>query len=237
MSLDVGINLIASFMAFLIGWMTRNLYAYYRNSRPVARLWRVNRHTPVTAVVGDNGAGKVLWEADALAAMNLRLSLARELRIHSIGTVRSSTFSMATHAEDNVVVIGGPYMNRTWTTYANRLDLPYEFRLVGEYYRIVAREGDESFGGGRGPEAGLKQDSALVIFARNPFEPSSRLIMMAGCAGLATSAAPAVFSPEYARRIARQFDMSRPLALVLSVEEVNGYVAKPRIVAGRPRPR
>ncbi|WP_250404394.1 hypothetical protein [Streptomyces cellostaticus] len=231
MSLDVAINLVASFMAFLIGWTARNLLSYYRSSRPVARLWRVNRDAPVTAVVGDPGGGRLLWEADALAAMNLRLSLARELKIHSIGTVRSSAFSMAAQAEDNVVVIGGPDMNQTWKTYANRLDLPYEFQMVGDYYRIVAREGDESFGGSRDPEAGTKQDSALVVFARNPFEPGSRLIMMAGCGGLATLAAPAVFSPEYARRIARRFDTSKPLALILSVEDVNGYVGKPRIVA------
>lgn len=55
--------------------------------------------------------------------------------------------------------------------------------------------------------------------------------MMAGCGGLATLAAPAVLSPEYARRIARRFDTSKPLALILSVEDVNGYVAKPKIVA------
>ena len=174
----------------------------------------------------------MLWEADALAAMNVRLSLARELKIHSMETVRSSAFSMAAHAEDNVVVVGGPDMNHTWKTYANRLALPYEFRLVGDYYRIVAREGGESFGGAaRDPEAGVKQDSALVVFARNPFEPSSRLIMMAGCGGLATLAAAAVFSPEYARKITRRFDTSKPLALILSVEDVNGYVAKPKIVA------
>lgn len=231
MSLDVAINLVASFIAFLIGWMTRNLLSYYRSSRPVARLWQVNRHMPVTAVVGDFRDEKVLWEADALAAMNVRLSLARELKIHSIETVRSSTFSMAAHAEDNVVVIGGPAMNQTWKTYANRLDLPYEFRLVGDYYRIVAREGGESFGGARDPEAGTKRDSALVIFAWNPFEPCSRLIMMAGCGYLATLAAPAVFSPDYARKLARRFDMTKPLALILAVEDVNGYVAKPKIVA------
>ncbi|MFJ8057097.1 hypothetical protein [Streptomyces sp. NPDC096142] len=231
MSLELVINLVASFLAFLIGWMARTLLSYYRSTRPVARLWQVNRHAPVTAVVGDHGEGRLLWEADALAAMNVRLSLARELKIHSIKTVRASAFSMAAHAEDNVVVIGGPAMNQVWNIYADRLDIPYEFKKVDDLYRIVAREGDESFGGTRGREGGVKQDSGLVIFAWNPFEPGNRLIMMAGCGELATLAAPSTFSPEYARKIAQRFDMSKPLALVLSVEDVNDYVAKPKIAA------
>ncbi|MGW6732011.1 hypothetical protein [Streptomyces sp. NPDC055013] len=232
MSLDLAINLVASLMAFLIGWLARNLFSYYRNSRPVARLWRISSHTPVTAVVGSDGERKALWESDALAAMNIRLSLARELKIHSIGTVRSSAFSMAAHAEDNVVVIGGPAMNEAWKIFADRLDAPYEFRIVDGGYRIVAREGGASFGKTRGSRVEVEQDHALVIFAWNPFEPRSRLIMMAGCDYLATLAAPAVFSPDYARKLTRRFDASTSFALVLSVENVDGYMPRPKIVAG-----
>ncbi|MFF5366038.1 hypothetical protein [Streptomyces sp. NPDC013187] len=231
MSLDLAINLAASFVAFLIGWLARNLLTYYRDSRPVARLWRIDRQTPVTAVVGSARERRMLWEADALAAMNVRLSLARELKIHSIGTVRSSAFSMAGHAEDNVVVIGGPAMNEVWKTYVSRLDVPYEFQIVGDRYRIVTRETGASFGELRGADVEVEQDHALVIFAWNPFEPRSRLIMMAGCGYLATLAAPAVFSPDSARRLGRRFDTAKPFALVLSVEDINGYMSKPKIVA------
>ncbi|WP_405693277.1 hypothetical protein [Streptomyces sp. NBC_01185] len=229
MSLDLAVNLTASLIAFLVGYGTRNLLTYYRNSRPVARLWRIDRHKPVTAVVGSVNGGKALWEADALAAMSIRLSLARDLKIHSVGTVSSSSFRMAAYAEDNVVVIGGPAMNEVWETYANRLDAPYEFRIIDDRYRIVAREGDASFGETRSVEG--KEDHALVVFACNPFEPRSRVVMMAGCGYLATLAAPLVLSPEFARELNRRFDTAKPLALVLSVEDVRGYMPKPKIVA------
>lgn len=120
--------------------------------------------------------------------MSIRLSLARDLKIHSVGTVSSSSFRMAAYAEDNVVVIGGPAMNEVWETYANRLDAPYEFRIIDDRYRIVAREGDASFGETRSVEG--KEDHALVVFACNPCEPRSRVVMMAGCGYLATLAAP-----------------------------------------------
>ena len=70
-----------------------------------------------------------------------------------------------------------------------------------------------------------------MIFAWNPFEPRSRLIMMAGCAYPATMAAPVVLSPDFARQLTRRIDTSEPFALVLSVEDVNGYVPRPKIVA------
>ncbi|MFE2630403.1 hypothetical protein ACFYZU_21540 [Streptomyces sp. NPDC001651] len=231
MSLDLAINLGASLIAFLIGWLARNLLTYYRNRRPVVRLCQIERHAPVTAVVGTARDRRTIFEADALAAMNIRLSLTRDLKIHSIGTVRSSAFNMAGHADDNLVVIGGPAMNEVWKTYASRLDAPYVFQIVGDHYRIVARAGGASFGEARGANGEVEQDHALVIFAWNPFEPRSRLIMMAGCAYPATMAAPAVLSPDFARQLTRRIDTSEPFALVLSVEDVNGYVPKPKIVA------
>ncbi|WP_329039312.1 hypothetical protein OHT61_16820 [Streptomyces sp. NBC_00178] len=231
MSLDLAVNLAASLIAFVTGWLARNALMYYRGSRPVARLWRIDARKPVTAVVGRVNGGKTLWEADALAAMNIRLSLARELKIHSIGTVSSASFRMAAHAEDNVVVIGGPAMNEVWETYASRLDVPYDFRIVEDRYRIVAREGDVSYGETRNAE--VKQDHALVILAPNPFEPGSRVVMLAGCGYLATLAAPVVFSPDFARTLNRRFDTSKPLALILSVEDVRGYMPRPEIVAGK----
>jgi len=227
---DLLINLGSSLLAFLVGWLARNLFAYYRSSRPVARLWRINRHTPVTAVVSSAGERHVFWEADALAAMSVRQGLARDLKIHSVTTIRSAVFDMAAHAEENIVVIGGPAMNAVWKTYADRLNVPYEFRLSGNDFRIEAREGGASFGKSTGPDGGI-QDHALVILARNPFESDSRLIMLAGCDYLATLAAPVVFSPGYARDLTRRFDMSKPLVLVLAVEDVGGYMPKPVIVA------
>lgn len=227
---DLLVNLVASFLAFLFGWLTRNLFAYYRSSRPVARLWQINRRTPVTAVVGSAGERAALWESDALAAMSLRQGLARHLQIHTVTTIRSAAFNMASHAEENIVLIGGPAMNEVWQTFADRLNAPYRFRMSGNSYRIEAREGDGSFGKLRGPD-GVVKDHALVILARNPFEPRSRLIMMAGCHFLATMAAPDIFSPSYARELNRRFDMSKPLALVLAVEDVGGYMPKPVIVA------
>ncbi|MFD3928420.1 hypothetical protein [Streptomyces sp. NPDC058614] len=230
MSHDLLVNLGSSLLAFLVGWLARNLFAYFRSSRPVDRLWQINRHTPVTAVVSSAGERNVFWESDALAAMSIRQGLARDLKIHSVATIRSVAFNMAAHAEENIVLIGGPAMNSVWKVYADRLNAPYEFRLNGNDYTIEPLDGGASFGKSRGPDGGSR-DHALVILARNPFEPRSRLIMMAGCDSLATLAAPVVFSPGYARDLTRRFDTSKPLALVLAVEDVGGYMPKPAIVA------
>ncbi|MGW7659916.1 hypothetical protein [Streptomyces sp. NPDC054756] len=231
MPLDLAINLGASLIAFTVGWLARTLLTYLRNRRPVARLCRIERQAPVTVVVGTARDRRTIFEADAQAAMNIRLSLTRDLKVHPIATVRSSAFDMAGHADDNLVVIGGPAVSDVWKTYASRLDAPYVFKIVGDNYKIVARDGGATFGEARGASGEVEQDHALVIFAWNPFEPRSRLIMMAGCAYPATVAAPAVLSPDFARRLARRVDTSQPFALVLSVEDVNGYVPTPKIVA------
>ncbi|OEJ41228.1 hypothetical protein AR457_10060 [Streptomyces agglomeratus] len=162
--------------------------------------------------------------------MSIRQGLSRDLKIHSVATVRSVAFSLAAHAEDNIIVIGGPAMNEMWKVYADRLNAPYKFRRTSNGYGIEAQQGDDFFGEVRRPD-GTSQDHALVILARNPFEPSNRLIMMAGCGFLATLAAPVLFSYSFARQLTRQFDTKQPVALVLSVEDVGGYMPKPVIVA------
>ncbi|WP_371750393.1 hypothetical protein OG302_01960 [Streptomyces sp. NBC_01283] len=229
MPLDVLVNLVASLLAFLLGWLIRTLVAYFRNTRPVTRLWRVNRRSPVTAVVGSAHDREALWESDALAAMSIRQGLARDLRIHSVTTMRSSAFDMRGHAEENIVLIGGPAMNEVWNVYADRVNAPYEFRRDDNGYWIEAREGGASFGiSGSG---GHVRDHALIVLARNPFATQNRLLMMAGCGFLATLAAPVIFEPAYARDLTRRFDTSRSLALVLAVEDIDGYMPRPVVVA------
>ncbi|MGW2780178.1 hypothetical protein ACWC3X_02820 [Streptomyces populi] len=231
---DLTVNLVASLLAFTVGWLGRALVHYHRTRVPAARVWRLDRDRRVVVIVGESGratsAYPKLHEADALAAMNLRQFLSQDLRLHEALTVRARAFAMASDAEENLVVIGGPAHNGVWQLMTDRLDVPYVFREFSGEYRIVGvRDGAEY--GESEPGATTLVDHAIVVLARNPFAVGSRLVMIAGCDTLATSGATQLFARAGIRELARAYDTRAPLALVVRVESVGGYVRPPVVVA------
>lgn len=259
MQQDLTVNLVASLLAFLVGWLGRNLVHHYRTRQPAARVWRLDRSRRTVVIVSESGSASASFPkipaADALAAMSLRQFLSQELRLHEVTTVRAGVFAMATDAEENLVVIGGPVGNAVWRLMADQVNAPYAFRRSAEGYGIVAvHEDEDEDGGGAGGEVyGESSDAdgttivdhAIVVLARNPFAPESRLVMLAGCALLATSGATQLFGRGEIRALAKAYDTTKPLALVVRVESVGGYVRRPEVVAaanftqaaaGRPAP-
>jgi hypothetical protein len=231
---DLTVNLIASLLAFVVGWLGRALLQYRRTRRPAARVWRLDRRRRVVMVVAESTGGTPghpkISETDALAAMNLRQFLSQELRRHEVTTVRARAFVMASDAEENLVVIGGPARNALWQVLADRLNAPYAFRQYPTEYRIASVDGDEEYGASA-PDGTTLVDHAIVVLARNPFAPGSRLVMIAGCALLATSGVTQLFARGEIRALARAYDTASPLALVVRVESVGGYVRRPEVVA------
>ncbi|MET8096555.1 hypothetical protein ABZV29_08775 [Streptomyces sp. NPDC005236] len=237
---DLAVNLVASLLAFGVGWLGRALVHYYRTRIPAARVWRLDRGRRVVMVVGESGGPSSAYpkipETDALAAMNLRQFLSQDLGLHEAATVRAGAFAMAADAEENLVVIGGPVHNRVWTLLSDRLDPPYVFRGFPDEYRVVCVESGEEYGESDVDTATLV-DHAIVVLANNPFAAGSRLIMIAGCALLATSGATQLFARGAIRALARTYDTTAPLALVVRVESVGGYVRPPEVVAAANFPR
>ncbi|MFF3845662.1 hypothetical protein [Streptomyces sp. NPDC002328] len=253
MQQDLTVNLVASFLAFLVGWLGRNLVHHYRTRQPAARVWRLDRSRRTVVIVSESRNASASFPkipaADALAAMSIRQFLSQELRLHEVTTVRAGVFAMASDAEENLVVIGGPVGNGVWRLLADQVNAPYAFRRSPDGYAIVAV--DE--GGGEGEvyressddDGTTIVDHAVVVLARNPFAPQSRLVMIAGCALLATSGATQLFGRGEIRGLAKAYDTTKPLALVVRVESVGGYVRRPEVVAaanftqaatGRPAP-
>ncbi|MFC4498675.1 MULTISPECIES: hypothetical protein [Streptomyces] len=234
MGQDLTINLVASLLAFLAGWAGRALLHYRRTRRPAARVWRLDRSRRVVMVIGESRRSPSSYskipEADATAAMNLRQFLSQELRLHEVAMVRAGAFRMASDAEENLIVVGGPVHNAIWQPMADRLHAPYEFRRCPDEYRIVCVDSGEEYGESAVDGMTLV-DHAIVLLARNPFAPASRLVMVAGCALLATTAATQLFARGEIRALAGAYDMSSPLALVVRVESVGGYVRRPEVVA------
>ncbi|MCT9079946.1 hypothetical protein [Streptomyces fulvoviolaceus] len=234
---ELSVNLIASLLAFLVGWIGRNLVHHYRTRKPAARVWRLDRGRRVVMVVGESRSGSSRYpkipEADALAAMNLRQSLSQDLRIHEAATVRASAFVMASDAEENLVVIGGPAQNAVWRLLADRLNAPFVFRQFPTEYRIVSADGSDGAEeyGETAVDGTTLVDHAIVLLARNPFAARSRLVMVAGCGYLATVGATQLFTRGGIRELAKGHDTASPLALVVSVESVGGYVTRPVVVA------
>ncbi|MGW3669436.1 hypothetical protein [Streptomyces sp. NPDC005141] len=237
---DLTVNLVASLLAFAVGWLGRALVHYYRTRMPAARVWRLDRDRRVVMVVGESGGASSAYpkihEADALAAMNLRQFLSQDLRLHEAATVRARAFAMASDAEENLVVIGGPAHNSVWQLMTDRLNAPYAFRQFSDDYRIVCLESGEEYGESDVDESTLV-DHAIVLLARNPFAARSRLVMIAGCALLATSGATQVFARGEIRALAKAYDTRSPLALVVRVESVGGYVRPPEVVAAATFPQ
>ncbi|WP_328551511.1 MULTISPECIES: hypothetical protein [unclassified Streptomyces] len=231
---DLAVNLVASLLAFAVGWLGRAFVQYWRTRLPAARVWRLDRDRRVVMVVGESGRVPSpypkIHEGDALAAMTLRQFLSQDLRLHEAATVRARAFVMASDAEENLVVIGGPAHNGVWQLMADRLNSPYEFRLFSSEYRIVGAEDGEEYGESAG-DGTVNVDYAIVLLARNPFASRSRLVMIAGCDVLATSGATQLFARGQIRKLARTYDTTSPLALVVRVESIGGYVRPPEVVA------
>jgi hypothetical protein len=228
-------NLASSLIAFVVGIFSRNLWTYWRKSRPIRRALGTWNDKDVTVVLSDGPRDysrilPALFEGDVLAANYISSSLQRIFpgrRIH----VRSASAFRAEHdLGGNLVIVGGPATNRYFAAMAERLELPIEFEVFRER-SILIKKSD----GSRRPqvvddEGRTIKDYAVLILSSNPFDPTARVIMVAGCGTLGTTAAARMLAEPNMMRLARALRGDIPSCVVIESELIEGYVPPPKIL-------
>jgi hypothetical protein len=228
---DLAINLLAALIAFVVGWMSRALYKYSRAVRPAARVWHAGNGGDYSIVVADGPLSETqhptIHPAEFAAATELSGYLAQTLRI-SVSRVRASVdFPLDEALEGNLILIGGPLYNRVHRLMLERLELPYEFRD-----RVLVRISDgRTFAPVSSADGVAAVDYGLVVITANPYNPSSRLILLAGCRTFGClGAARAIIGP-YVGRLAPRGRRNLSCCVVVRMDVVDGgYVGRLQVV-------
>ena len=231
MTADLAINLLAALIAFVVGWMSRALYKYSRAVRPAARVWRVPNRGDFSIVVADgplsDAKRPTIHPAEFAAATELSGYLTQTLRI-SVTRVRPSVnFPLDEALEGNLILIGGPVYNRVHRLMLERLDLPYEFRD-----RVLVRlEDGMTFAPVSSADGVAAVDYGLIVITVNPYNPKSRLVLLAGCRTFGCLGAARAMIGPYVGQLVPHVRRNLSCCVVVRMDVVDdGYVGRLQVV-------
>ncbi|GAA2726497.1 hypothetical protein [Actinocorallia aurantiaca] len=237
MTSALALNLLSSLLAFLLGALARGLYARWRSIGPARRFWRVQSSEQVVIVQSDGPGGDTplptLYEGDAMAAATVDHYLSTALGVRTIRIERSKTFSLRRDADSHLVVIGGPNANDFYKRLDGRLEMPYAFELFPRSANLI-RLSDNRKLAQEIEEEKTVRDFAVISFLPNPFSPSRRLVILAGCGTMGTYAAAKMVTSTGIRETAGCCRADTPVSVVIEVEIVDGHMTVPRIVETTP---
>jgi hypothetical protein len=182
MTLDIAVNLLAAVIIFLSGVGFARLRRWWELHRPGQKVWRVGRNESVSIVTADGPDPDpteytiTVYPAEYAAALEIAHYLGGELgcRIERICT--SSEFPEDHAIEGNLVLIGGPVHNPLTALMLERLHVPFHF----EGYTLVNENSGERYDAVIENEM-IVSDVALIVTAPNPYNPSNRVVLIAGC--------------------------------------------------------
>jgi hypothetical protein len=230
MSGDLVVNLLAAAISFLSGIGYAKFHRWRELRRPGHRVWRLNRGATVSIVTADGPEPDpteytiTVYPAEYAAATEIAHYLGSELRCNVERICTSGEFPEDHAITGNLVLIGGPVHNRLTRIMLERTEVPFHFE---EYTLVDDRSGERFDAEIRGDV--IVSDVALVVVTDNPYSPSNRVVMVAGCrtygciAGARQLIHPAVL------RISRNFQKSS--YFVVRSEVLGRYVSEAKVLA------
>ncbi|MEU9374145.1 hypothetical protein AB0D94_10285 [Streptomyces sp. NPDC048255] len=225
--LDIGVNLIATAIAFAFGWFANRLRDLWR-FRKTRAFWRdfvTDDLKVVTSVFIQDE--HYIWERSGLVGVGDVQALGElEKQLQKVGVrhlpiTPSHQLTGAEH-RGNLVLVGGPHSNEVTAEVMRRLPLTLRFGPA-ETHDANIYDADTNNVMEWVSDAGdrLVVDQGIVIRAANPFNAERSVVILAGSFGFGTSAAAQLLNrPELLTH--RVVTAGRPFEAVFSVEIVRG---------------
>jgi hypothetical protein len=230
----ISINLISSLIAFTVGFFSRHFAFYWRMQRPANKVLAITNERDIHIIVGDGPSDQprlypAMHEADVLAANAVAENMVRLMPNSRVKICSSVQFTNQASIEDNLVIIGGPANNRIFRIIAERSALPYRFECFEDHAVLIDPTNTRHI---QRLDADMStiQDFGILALMNNPFEESSRVIIIAGCGTLGTASIAQVLSPPQVNQLARLLPQRPKRCIVYEIENLDGFVTKPKVV-------
>lgn len=229
---DLGINLLASLIFFVIGWLTQLGLQEYRRRGLLGRLWPVDDRRPFTIFVGQGPTNtyhdNTIYEGDAVAASLLVSFLRRSFPRTQI-SIRSSRTSDGDRAiVGQCAVVGGPATNALRRKIETLIELPFAW-IVHEHHAEIQINDDERRYSPRIENGATFEDYATIVFCQNPWSPNERMLLIAGCSEAGTIAASDFVTTPAGRQVKQRVARQGRTCLVLRVPVHGAVVGHPQL--------
>jgi hypothetical protein len=107
--------------------------------------------------------------------------------------------------------------------------MPYEF-VCHPYRADLIRISDGRMYSQEVENARTVRDFAVVTFLPSPFDPTRRIVILAGCGTLGTLAAARMVTFDGIKEIAALRPPRTPFSIVIEIEVIDGQMTHPQII-------
>lgn len=191
---DVGVNLLAAFIGFSLGWAARALRKGI-TSRRARHFWRPFVRSDLTAVVGrfldfpEFEQTGLIGVGDANGLAELRVYL-KNLGLQEIAVMYSDQLE-GDATQSNLILIGGPDVNAISKEAMARIKTTFQFGDPARHEISIYDSADKRLYAPLREHSSneLVKDYGLFIGAPNPFDADSQMLLFAGSFGYGTWAA------------------------------------------------
>jgi hypothetical protein len=228
-ALQIGLVVLQLALGAALAGSARWLQVQVRTRNPASRIWCLNRSMPVHIIVSQEDAADVrelivkVYAADYLAAVEARALVTDTLRIREVDMVTSSEFRQGQLFRHNLVCVGGPVNNRVTRLLLQRITVPVHF----DGYAVVSEVSGQRY------EAIIDQqtnkiirDVGVAVMVRNPFEPSSSVVLLMGARTFGVAACSHMLTARSLRKANATLGMQYPKWAILDVDVIDDFVAR-----------
>ena len=234
MGFDLFVNLLASLIWFLLGWLGLKSFQYFQIIQPAKRLWHISdpRNLIICAATStktDTGdyfrPATGIGQLRALGYAVESLGKAYDVRVQNI---LLSDDQVQKQIEKDLILLGGPKNNLITRLFLEKFS---------SEEALVDQEGSTIFWNvngaalelkGESVNKSVKKDYGIVIRVPNPFtsgrKTKTSLCLFSGCHTYGTIAAAKYFTQEYIRELKGMRKPHENVILLVECDVIDGFV-------------
>jgi hypothetical protein len=233
---DIIVSIGWTAITFIAGWSGRKWTKHRQETRPAAKVWKIDPKTPVHIVTADPPSEDlteftpIVYPAEYAAATELSVYLTQVFQCKIRHICTSSDFPRDSSLEENIVVIGGPNHNPIYKTLYGELEkrlkkkgksLPYQFND----YDLIRTSDGHAFSS-EVEDNQIVYDIGLVMLAPNPFNENARVVFLAGCRTYGCLAAARAVESPHILKTAEIIRNNEIEAFVVGASIIGQYLSK-----------
>ena len=232
MGTDLLINLLASFIWFVIGYAFYHFSRFQRVIKPTTRLWNIKDYKNLiicaaTSTKTDTGhyvrPATGIGQLRALGYAVESLSKAYDLKIQNI---LLSDDQVQKQIEKDIIILGGPKNNIIARLFLDKLRTIKEVAdQDGNTIKWILPNEEKEFNGSRKNKEVVK-DYGLIIRTKNPFTSAQNrtsVCLFTGCHTYGTIAAAKYFTNFYIKKAGIFSKLKENIFLLVECDVVDGF--------------